>query len=91
MIAKYCNEEFHEEFTNRENRMKYSGVLNWQDSEGHCGTIGEFQDIEAEDKTQAESIVLDELWDSRLYSACCAPVIVFTSFQLGNCTHMEES
>lgn len=57
--------------------MKYSGVLNWQDSDGRCGTIGEFQDIEARDECDARNIVLDEFWDPRLDSASCIPVIVF--------------
>ena len=56
---------------------KFSGVLNWCDSEGHAGTIGDFKGIEAEDRAEAESIVLDEFWDSRLDSAGCAPVFVF--------------
>jgi len=57
--------------------MNYSGVLNWQDSEGQTGTIGTFKDIKAPNKTAAEVIVLDEGWDHRLDSASCSPVIVF--------------
>ena len=57
--------------------MNYSGTLNWRDSEGHTGTIGTFQDIEAPDKAKAEKIVLDEGWDHRLDSASCLPVIIF--------------
>jgi hypothetical protein len=61
-----------------EELVKYSGVLNWEDAEGHCGTIGDFKDIEAPSKDEAEKVVLDEFWDRRLDSACCSPVIIFT-------------
>jgi len=76
-LHRECNEKFHEELQEWEGSLKFSGVLNWQDSEGHCGTIGEFKDIEAPNKQAAEQIVLDEGWDNRLDSACCSPVIVF--------------
>ena len=76
-LHEYCNERLHEELAEWEDRMKYSGVLNWQDSEGHTGTIGDFRDIEAPSKDKAEQLVLDEYWDHRLDSACCAPVIIF--------------
>ncbi|MBW2672187.1 MAG: hypothetical protein JRD89_02070 [Deltaproteobacteria bacterium] len=58
--------------------MKFSGVLNWKDTEGHCGTVGDFKDIEAQSRVDAEKVVLDEFWDHRLDSACCSPVIIFT-------------
>lgn len=85
-----CNNRFSEELAEWENdvpdgvysdwedRMKFSGVLNWQDSEGHSGTIGDFQDVEAESKVAAEKVVLDEFWDVRLDSAGCIPIIVFS-------------
>lgn len=57
--------------------MKFSGVLNWRDNEGQCGTLGEFKDIEAEDQEAAKSIILDDFWDNRLDSASCSPECVF--------------
>ena len=73
-----CNEELSGEMADWEEvSMKFSGVLNWEDSDGRCGTIGEFRDINAPDKVEAMKIVLDEFWDHRLDSASCAPVIVF--------------
>ena len=76
-LHNHCNQALHEELAIWEENMLFSGVLNWQDSEGHLGTIGEFKNIEAVDKAQAERIVLDEFWDHRLDSACCSPIIVF--------------
>jgi len=58
--------------------MKFSGVLNWQDSEGHVGTVGEFKDVEADNKEAAKKVVMDEFWDPRLDSASCVPIVVFT-------------
>jgi hypothetical protein len=58
--------------------MKFSGVLNWQDSEGHVGTVGEFKDIEADDQAAASKIVLSEFWDDRLDSASCVPIFTFS-------------
>ena len=73
-----CNGQLLEELARWEESVKYSGVLNCQDSEGHISTIGDFKDVEAEDKTEAKRIVLDEFWDQRLDSASCVPVFVFT-------------
>lgn len=57
--------------------MEWSGVLNWRDYEGLTGTLGRFSKIEAPDQATAERIVLDDLWDPRLDSAGCSPVVVF--------------
>lgn len=72
-----CEEEFHEVLVEQERNMKYTGVLNWRDSEGQCGTIGKFEDIEAPSKVEAEKIVMAEFWDERLDAASCLPIIVF--------------
>ena len=79
-LHEQCSIQLQEELDYLEHEMKmkkYSGVLNWRDSEGHTGTIGDFKDIEAPDRPRAEKVILDEFWDHRLDSACCAPVIVF--------------
>ncbi len=70
--------------------MKFSGVLNWRDSEGHCGTIGDFHDIEANSKEEAEKIVLDEHWDSRLDSAGCGAEIIFHD-HINHCDYDHET